>query len=424
MMHVYAQPNLESYFWLYRAVIPPGKNLVDFLSDSFCPVYGPVPQWLSPSLGITENESVIFVHFASELGAQIPSSVDTFVYEPNGTRSYHSECPFDTNSKGSFEATLPLWTFGSAASPSMMGIWRARVQIEGHFASNGTSPRMTIDASFSVGRYYANVSVNGLPAGMPARLWLDETFLGNVYGTSAIALGWLPEHSLSVEDFTPTNDKRYRAENVTIRGPGSYTLTSNLQYSLQVSCENLLMNCSDIYPINGSGWYNASQLVTITAPTVVAISNGTRAVFRGWSAGSATNPVISVVMNEPKYFTANYETQYYLKVISPMDDPKGEGWYDQGSTANFSVSPSVGIFISHVFAGWTGDSNASNATVSLTMNGPKTVTALWRTDYTIVLGAIATVAVAAFFAVCALYLRLRRRETEGLSTPSWNYHLT
>ena len=51
--------------------------------------------------------------------------------------------------------------------------------------------------------------------------------------------------------------------------------------------------------------------------------------------------------------------------------------------ASFSVEGSApgGTGTRYVFTGWTGDSTASSADSTIAMDGPKTVSASWRTDH-------------------------------------------
>lgn len=70
-------------------------------------------------------------------------------------------------------------------------------------------------------------------------------------------------------------------------------------------------------------------------------------------------------------------------------DVAGGGWYDEGSSASFSVTPAqlpydglLGMLnTQHQFAGWTGDVASTSASSSISMDGPKTVQAKWTTAY-------------------------------------------
>jgi hypothetical protein len=106
--------------------------------------------------------------------------------------------------------------------------------------------------------------------------------------------------------------------------------------------------------------------------------SGVEYVFNSWDDGTKT---ASRTISHGGAYTANYMTRYYLTVESAYGDPQGEGWYDSGSTATISVTSPKGKIIRQVFTGWSGDFSATTSSASVTMNGPKTITANWRTDY-------------------------------------------
>jgi len=110
----------------------------------------------------------------------------------------------------------------------------------------------------------------------------------------------------------------------------------------------------------------------------VSGGSGIQHVFSSWDDG---NTSASRAISEGGVYTANYKTQYYLTVESAYGQPEGDGWYDSGSTATISVTSPEGTIIRQVFTGWSGDLSDTTATASVTMDGPKTVTAGWRTDY-------------------------------------------
>jgi uncharacterized repeat protein (TIGR02543 family) len=72
------------------------------------------------------------------------------------------------------------------------------------------------------------------------------------------------------------------------------------------------------------------------------------------------------------------------------------------------VSSPAGIVIGRLFDGWIGDFVGTEASASLTMDGPKTVTANWRADYSrlyvLIVGVMAVVGPAA-----GIHIRRRRR---------------
>lgn len=144
-------------------------------------------------------------------------------------------------------------------------------------------------------------------------------------------------------------------------------------------------------------------------------NGGTRYVFLQWSDGSTLNSKNFTALTDIT-LTANYKTQYMLTVVSDAGNPQGTGWYDSGTQAMFSVTtpvPEPGVLGmlggKLLFQGWSGDSKSTSKSVTITMNGPKTVTAVWTQDNTqpllILGGIVAVIAVA----VAALVFMKRRK---------------
>ena len=78
-----------------------------------------------------------------------------------------------------------------------------------------------------------------------------------------------------------------------------------------------------------------------------------------------------------------FRSQFLLMVISAHGTPTGGGWYDASAVANFGVEPTVAgaTGTRYNFTRWGGDSADTQAGSSLSMDGPKTVTATWRTEH-------------------------------------------
>jgi len=93
-----------------------------------------------------------------------------------------------------------------------------------------------------------------------------------------------------------------------------------------------------------------------------------------------------------------------------LGNPQGGGYYDTGSTAQFSVTSPVGYLVQQVFVQWQGDYTGTSPQGSVTMNAPRTVTATWTTSYTNVY--LAGGAVVALIVIGAI-LGMRRRGGKG-----------
>jgi len=122
--------------------------------------------------------------------------------------------------------------------------------------------------------------------------------------------------------------------------------------------------------------------VIITVPPIVNMSEGSRIVFTGWDDGLLQD-TRSLSMVKDSNFTATYMKQYFLQVNSDHGLTSGQGWYDEGEIANFSINPlEAWILVDYVFTGWSDESITSSPEASIVMNGPKSITAVWRADYT------------------------------------------
>ena len=110
-------------------------------------------------------------------------------------------------------------------------------------------------------------------------------------------------------------------------------------------------------------------------------TEASRALFTGWGDQVASS-LRTITLGDDLSLLAEYKEQHLLTVSSPTGDPQGGGWYDDGAAAFFSVTSPTGFIIQKVFVGWSGDSNSTSANVETVVDGPKTVVANWRTDYT------------------------------------------
>jgi hypothetical protein len=149
----------------------------------------------------------------------------------------------------------------------------------------------------------------------------------------------------------------------------------------------------------GSGWYDTGVTIHIKAEPPSAVQ-GERYVWGGWvGAGDGSysgmdNPA-TITLNSPISQKASWKHQFYLRVESAYGDLKGEGWYNEGETASFSVASPVGFLIQQVFIGWGGDVKTAEPKATIIMDGPKNVIAYWRTDYTQLYTLVAGVAIIA-----------------------------
>ncbi len=104
----------------------------------------------------------------------------------------------------------------------------------------------------------------------------------------------------------------------------------------------------------------------------------------GIRVGAATGTVGTITASQT--FLVTYGLQYYLSVsVEPASlagNVSGAGWYDAGSLATLTaIAPSGWKFV-----GWSGASPGTQATATMSMNGPENVSALFYPGLTIVAG--------------------------------------
>ena len=110
----------------------------------------------------------------------------------------------------------------------------------------------------------------------------------------------------------------------------------------------------------------------------------------------------SITVTTDGQVTFSYQKQYYLTVNSPYGTTVGTGWSDEGSKVMFSVPtdrlPMPGLLgtlgAKYTFDKWVGDETSNNLRSFTIIDGPKSVTATWREDYTMLYVLIVVVVLA------------------------------
>lgn len=221
---------------------------------------------------------------------------------------------------------------------------------------------------------------------------LAFTLDGTVY--SAATTFWFQSgsyHTVSVDALQSGGSGiRYRFTSWSDAGAATHVVafTGAMSVQAQFSPEYYLTVTSPVLGAGGSGWYPAGTGVVATVTNAVyAQAPGERLSFQGW-AGDATGSGLTsdpIVMDAPKTAIAEYGAQFYLEVSSAYGTAVGTGWYDAGSTATPSVSPteaSLGAGVRVQFVRWSGDASGTGATsVPIVMDRAKVASIVWRTQY-------------------------------------------
>jgi len=223
-------------------------------------------------------------------------------------------------------------------------------------------------------------------------------------GTRRVFNGWTGNSSAS----TPS-------ASITMTGPKTVTATWKKQYYLNI--------VSAYESTQGSGWYDVSATASFNVTsTTVNHGNNTQRAFLGWKGdieSSATSGTI--LMNSPKTVTVTWKKMYYLTVSSAYSTTNGTGWHDAGAEAKFSVSDTTtratgiwGILGGKAeFQGWEGDTTANTTSAKIIVDGPKSVTAIWKINLVLPYGILG----ATFIVVVLVIVYALRRRKKVVAPP-------
>jgi len=265
---------------------------------------------------------------------------------------------------------------------------------------------------FTIGPFYTvEIFVQNIPTEYSVPLTVDGESWGSTKGGERKPLGFAPgtTHSISVgaEVLVRTGTRYYAADNSRIvSSEGSIIFKYDLQYRLEVRTDP-----PGVVKISGDSWYTPGSTATVgEAPKTIDVSSVTRWILVELVVDgvAATQRPSSFTMDSPHEVVAKYKKQHYLKVTSEFGNPRGEGWYDEGTKAEFVVTSPSGFLIQQVLVSWTGDTSETSPQGNTVMDRPKTVTAQWRTEYTqLYITVIVVVVIVAGLAVVILYRRRR-----------------
>ena len=153
---------------------------------------------------------------------------------------------------------------------------------------------------------------------------------------------------------------------ISVNGNKNITVSFVKTYTLTTSVNNA--DGGTVTP--ASGTHDEGAEITLTATPAAGYR------FDKWSGdASGTDTSVTITLNADKTVTAEFVKVYTLTVA--VNDEAGgtvsavSGTYDTGSTVTITATPAAG----YVFSGWEGDATGTDATIEVTMNGDKSVTA-------------------------------------------------
>ena len=365
-----------------------------------------------PSLHVTANTDKTGYRLGDNINIQIsvnrPANGRLRVISPTGSSHDFSYTFYEFGTQ-TFSRVWPI----SQSDP--IGTWTVRFEAD-DFCGISDSAEVHVDVQPNT--YDAYIQLASVPSQVSVNIQSDNQSQGNMLGsdTKKLSFGVDTTHRISVDQYVPgeAGIRYYCAQNTwTVSSGGSHTFNYETQDLFTVATDP-----DNVAQVSGGGWFKAGSTVqTNQPPDTVAGPPGTQYVFKGWEVDGVpqSGKQISLTLDKPHKAIAKYRTQYQLVVDSPggLGDPKGSGFYDAGSAADFSVTSPVGLLVQQVFVRWEGDYSGASPRGSITMDKPKVVHATWTTSYIqlyIVLGAVAAVL------VLAAILLWRRRHAPGAPT--------
>ena len=293
------------------------------------------------------------------------------------------------NAKGSLDVDVSLeYIKDASAQIAWMDIYNVAVYLR-KTPKSTPSASSTVDSSktrVKAGEHYTRKFSVEVPREQGSYF---VTLAWKTYAPETSAYGFTIREGEMDWDTGDSSDQSTIPKTTTVPIP---ILTVKLQ---DVSSTSVRFDGQSVSIVDGTARINLSPGDhSLEVPTQVDLGTGKRAIFQEWSDASKANPR---QVNSDKDITlvAIYKIQYLLTLETSKGNPQGAGWYDAGSQASFSVASPTGFPITEVLDRWEGDFSGSSPSGSILMAGPKTIKAVWRTDYTnlMIIGALIGVVV-------------------------------
>jgi hypothetical protein len=283
-------------------------------------------------------------------------------------------------------------------------------------AGSGTfsEPTITMSAAHSVSdlgvtQYFLT---NGLVSGSVSSITASQT--SDSWYDSGSSVSVVLNYVWGADSSTRSNLLSYAVDastiNVARSGSGTFNvpvITMSAAHSVsdlgvtQYFLTNTLI-ANSVNSITASqtsdSWYDSGSSVSVVLNYVWGADSSTRSNLLSYAvdastinvarSGVGTFAVPAITMDAAHSVGDGAKTQYYLAVSSSHGSTTGQGWYDSGDTAYAGVSAetiSGGAGVQYVFTSWGSDASGTvySASDGITMNGPKTASATWTTQYTI-----------------------------------------
>ncbi|HHS14442.1 MAG TPA: hypothetical protein ENN03_11850 [bacterium] len=163
---------------------------------------------------------------------------------------------------------------------------------------------------------------------------------------------------------------------------------SEVRITIQADPDSLIYEVDGIpYASKNLFDWTEGQTRQLSAPSPQNATDSTRHLFEYWSHGASRSHSYTVPGHDDT-LTVFFKDQVTLDIDSDYGEYEGEGWYDKGDTAYFSVtSMDRQGDTRYLFSNWTGAFSGTEPSGTLIMNAPKYLAAVWNTEHRLVLTA-------------------------------------
>jgi hypothetical protein len=208
--------------------------------------------------------------------------------------------------------------------------------------------------------------------------------------------GWYPEGSVAeikvLNETVPAGEGvRYRLSsvdsNIALEKPEQNTYRFIVSEPVTISCGwvkefHVTVSSTHGPALSFDGWYVEGAKIELETPGEIVWENRTRAVFDRWDGMGGKETSLTLVVDQPLHIRAVYRLLYLVEVVSDLPVKSWSGWFERGSIAVFDAGPVVrpaGEGVRFIFSGWLG--MGSEPQITLYVNGPKTLHAMWSREY-------------------------------------------
>jgi uncharacterized repeat protein (TIGR02543 family) len=326
-----------------------------------------------PNTNVTITVQISNLGTQDVTGVQVEVKLDGTVYENTQVNVGAGDT---TQTTFTWISTLGSHVFQITVDPNHLINDTNRASMVATFNIN-VGPTLTINVPLNItSNNPVWVSINGVKYNVTSGQLQTGVPAGNVTvqiqpdvnvstGIKQVFTGWSDGNSANPRQIRVTQDVTLHANYVT-------------QYLLTVD--------SDGGSTTPGGWYlpNTRVYVSATNPSILQ-ANAVRLSFNGWTGDlTGTSPFLEVNMTRPVSVKANWTTQYYVTILTPIGTPTGSGWYNAGQVATVGVnSPIIQNTSGERFllTGWNSSIAGNRATAQITVHAPVILMATWKAQY-------------------------------------------